>query len=110
MDSLFNVVFWLMIAGFLGAFAYRFLKYKGFKGAMFGGEIVHTIGEVEGKRQFGGRPVLKVHVLRSPESADAEVGLEFVAKTFASYQMMPITLARAEASKLASLLAEAARR
>lgn len=46
---------------------------------------------------------VKVHRLggSSPERA---IGLEFVAKSLASYQMLPVTLSRAEAQKLSKLL------
>ena len=44
------------------------------------------------------KTALKVHVLdAAPEKA---VGLEFVAKSIASYQMMPFSMSLAEARKL----------
>jgi hypothetical protein len=42
-ESLFFVVF----AGFAAYFVYRYVKYGGFRGALYGSAIVRTVGEVE---------------------------------------------------------------
>ena len=110
MDLPFEVVFLVLFIGTLSFFAYRIFRYKGFKGAMFGGEIVRTVGEVEGRNQGPMSCLLKVHVLRTFENPEPVIGVEFVAKSFASYQMMPLSLSRAEATKLASLLTDATQR
>jgi hypothetical protein len=46
---------------------------------------------------------VKVHTLGG-DSTEKAIGLEFVAKSIASYEMMPVTLSVAEAKKLATLL------
>jgi hypothetical protein len=46
---------------------------------------------------------VKVHVLAG-NSPDKTVGLEFVARSFASYRMMPVSLSKMEARKLIMLL------
>lgn len=46
---------------------------------------------------------VKVHRL-SGGSSEKAIDLEFVAKSFASYQMLPVTLSAAEARKLSQLL------
>jgi hypothetical protein len=45
---------------------------------------------------------LKVHVLGNPP--DRAVGIEFVAKSVASYQMIPIALSVSDAKSLIGLL------
>jgi hypothetical protein len=109
MESLAEIIFFLCFFGAIGFFAYRMFRYKGLKGAIFGGEIVRTVGEVQSENRGLMRSSLKVHILRVPDSQEQKVGLEFVATSFASYQMMPILLSRAEVTKLASLLADATR-
>jgi len=103
-ETLFIVVF-LAIAGFFG---YRMIRHGGFKAAMFGARIDRTVGEIPGEKQGPMSIALKVHVLRR-DATEKLVGVELVAKSFASYQMMPITLSTSQAQRLASLLHEAAR-
>jgi hypothetical protein len=77
-----------------------FFKHRGLKGLLFGAGIRLTVGEVEGKgRTFMSEKItLKVHVLdAAPEKA---LGLEFVAKSIASYQIIPFSMSATEARKL----------
>jgi hypothetical protein len=95
-------------AAVAGYFGYRLIRYKGFRGAMFGAEIRKTIGEVEGASVGPVRRVLRVHVLDSESAPEKNVGLEFVRKSFTSYKMIPVALSRAEAVNLIALLQQAA--
>jgi hypothetical protein len=108
MDLGFEVLFFAIFAAVIGFFAYRMIRHGGFKAAMFGARIDRTVGEVSGERQGPVGVALKVHILRR-EAAEKLVGVEFIAKSFASYQMTPITLSVAQAQQLASLLNEAVR-
>lgn len=108
MDFGLEVLFFAVLATVIGFFAYRMIRHGGFKAAMFGARIDRTIGEVSGEKQGPVGIALKVHVLRR-DAAEKLVGVEFVAKSFASYQMMPITLSASQAQQLASLLNEAVR-
>jgi hypothetical protein len=83
------------------------VRYGGFKAAMFGAKIERTIGEVFGERHGGMRAGVKVHVLTGSAGQRA-VGIELVAKSPLSYQMIPITLSPSEARDLALLLQRAA--
>jgi hypothetical protein len=107
MDML-TILFGVAFAGILGFFVYRAFRHGGLKAAMFGARIERAAGEVTCEKQGPVSAVLKVHVL-SRNSGEILVGLEYVAKSFASYDMMPIALSSSEAQKLASLLQEAAR-
>ena len=107
MDFAPETLFYVAVAAVVGVFGYRMLRHGGFKAAMFGARIEHTVGEVPGERQGGTSVALKVHALRR-ENSERLIGIEFVAKSFASYQMMPITLSVAQAQQLASLLQNAA--
>jgi hypothetical protein len=104
-----NPGFILFLAFFLivgGMMLHRVLKFGGFRAAMFGAPIERTVGEAAGANSRMGTFTVKVHRLGG--GADKAVGLELVAKTFASYQMMPVTLSAVEAQKLAQLLQSAA--
>jgi hypothetical protein len=95
--AFFAVIAWLL---------FRAFQFRGLRGAMFGARIQATVGEVAG----GGsvvNTVLKVHVLDNPP--DKAVGIELVAKSLASYQVMPITLSVTEANTLVGLLQSATR-
>ena len=86
-------------------FLFRIMRYGGFRGALFGAEIRRTVGEVKGAGRSIVNIGLKVHVLGgAPERA---VGIEIVTKSFASYRMMPVSLSRAEAQRLITLLQQA---
>ena len=105
-ESAFPFMFFAVFALVAGSLIYKLFKHGGLKAAMFGAPIAHTVGEVEGGGVRFMSMTVKVHTLGggSPEKA---IGLEFVAKSIASYQMMPVTLSAAEAKKLAILLQSA---
>lgn len=103
LETLFPLLLVAIAAIVAGSFVVRILKHGGLKAAMFGAPIDSTVGEVSGS---GGRVMsltVRVHRLGggSPEKV---IGLEWVARSFASYQMLPLTLSRAEAQKLCQLL------
>jgi hypothetical protein len=100
-----SLVFFAIFAVIVGSFAYRILKYGGFKAAMFGGHIERTVGEVRGTGRVA-NVKLRVHAL-SGGGEDRAVGVELVATTIGSYQMLPITLSVEGAEELIDLLKEA---
>jgi len=90
-----------------GLFIYKIFKNGGLKGAMFGAPIERTVGEVVATSPSRIMSIaVKVHVLGGA-SLDKAIGLEFVAKSVASYQMMPVSLSKADARKLIALLESA---
>lgn len=103
----FEHLFFGLFAAF-GVYAiYGVIKNKGFRGAMFGSPVLQTLGEVQGVKQGLVSVKLKIHVLEGRGDPEKRIGLELVAKSFASWQMMPITLSRSEAKALHSLLQQA---
>ena len=83
--------------------------FRWLKGKLFGGKIIHTVGSVDGEKAGMVGTALHVHVLEPAKTPGARaVTLEIVAKSFASYQMMPITLSADEAERLSDLVREAA--
>jgi hypothetical protein len=102
MDTL-SILFVAVFALIVGSFVFfKFLKFGGIKAAMFGASIERTIGEVRASKGRIVKAMVKVHVLDGgPHKA---VGLEVVAKSFASYRMVPITLSEGEARNLIRFL------
>ena len=96
-------LFYVVFAAVAGSMLFKALKHGGFKGAMFGAGIRKTVGEVSGNGPKLMSLSLKVHELDG-EPNDKALGLELVAKSFASYQTTPITLSVTEAKKLADLI------
>jgi hypothetical protein len=98
-------VFLAVIAVYVG---YRVIRYGGFRAAGFGARIDRTVGEISGEKKVLMKFVLRVYVLRRDPSAKL-VGVELVAKSFASYQPMRVTLSLNQAEQLASMLQNAVR-
>ena len=97
-DQILPYIFGAVFLAVLAHMVRGFLKHGGFKGMMFGAGIRRTIGEIEGAGPSMMKTALKVHSLDgAPEKA---IGLEFVAKSIASYQMMPFAMSVSEAQKL----------
>lgn len=96
---IFFAIFGLVVANFL----FKILKNGGLRAALFGAKIDKTVGEVSvaGKKLF--KSTLKVHAMRG-ESDRKLIGIEFVQKSIASYQMLPITLSLEESKLLITLL------
>lgn len=108
-DQLFPMLFFVIFVFVIGSFVVKFIKYGGFKAAIFNAPIERTAGEVTASGGQLTSLVVRVHSL-GDGSADKAIGLEIVAKSFASYQMMPVTLSISEAKKLAALLESATAR
>jgi len=105
---MFEYVFFSIFGLVLAYMAYQVFKNKGFRGAMFGAPVAGTLGELDLGRRGMVRTKLKVHRLESNNVNSPEVGLEFVASTIGSWQMIPVSLTKSEAIELSALLAQAA--
>jgi len=105
-EDLVPMLFFSAFALIIGMFIYRYFKFGGFKGALFGAKITQTLGQVSGGKFIVFNSAVKVHKLSS-NSPERAVGLEFINKGFASYHMFPITLSITETNRLIMLLQEA---
>ena len=106
LESLFSLLFPVIFVLVAGSFLVKIFKHGGLKAAMFGAPISSTVGEVSGSGSKLMKVAVKVHQLGGASSEKA-IGLEFVAKSVGSYQMLPVTLSKAEAQKLSQLLQSA---
>lgn len=100
-------VFAIAFIGIIAYFVYLVIPYRGFRGAMFGSKLRRTVGEVQGTSAGLVRSRVRVHVLDSKNTPEKHVGLEFIASSVASYQMMPISLSRSEVVNLIVYLQQA---
>jgi hypothetical protein len=107
LDDAFPYFFVLVVVLVAAAFLFKLAKHGSFKGAMFGSAIERTVGEVSAARGTMVTTLLRVHVLRGDVGSETTIGVEFVAKSFASYQMLPISLTNDEARTLIRLLESA---
>ena len=79
-----------------------------FKGQMFGGKIIRSVGSVATKAPGLMSAELRVHILEGKSPAQRRlIGIEFVAKSALSYQMMPCTLTVDSCRELSELLQRA---
>ena len=101
-----SLIFLAALAAVVGSLVFRFVKFGGIKAAMFGARIERTIGEATGSgRRKIIRSIVRVHVLAG--GRDKAVGLEFVAKSFVSFQMLTLALSEDEARNLIRFLENA---
>ncbi len=100
----FQYIFLAIFAAIIAYWLFQ-VSTKGFKGALFGGAIERTVGEITLARRgiLGGR--LKVH--RVAAEHGRMVGIEIVFWTPLSYQMIPVTLTSEEAKRLGEMLTQA---
>lgn len=93
----------LLVVGLMLA---KVVRHGGVKAAMFGAAVGRAVGEVplSGGPRLGSHTV-KVHVL---EGTDKQVGVEIAARGPFGFSMVPVSLSRSEARRLADLLLNAA--
>lgn len=86
----------------VGLMLTKVVRHGGVKAAMFGAAMGRSVGEVPlaGGPRLGSQTV-KVHVL---ESAEKHVGVEIAARGPFGFSMVPLSLSRSEARRLADLL------
>jgi hypothetical protein len=103
-QNVFPFIFFGVFALIVVSFVTKIIRNGGLKGALFGAPIKRTVGEVAATSPSRMMSVtVRVHNLGG-NSSDKAVGLEFVARSFASYQMMPVSMSKVDARKLIMLL------
>ena len=58
-----EILFAVVFLGVFTFFIVRFVKYGGFRGALYGSRVLQTFGDLELARFGGARTILRVHVL-----------------------------------------------
>ncbi len=98
------LIVWIAVFLFL---VYNIFKRGGWRGALLGGSIVETLGELQGRKRSFVQSRLKLHIIHDRDTNEKAIGLEVTHKTFASWQMTPFTLNRQEAEELQRMLTAA---
>jgi hypothetical protein len=78
-DFLLDAPIWIAVALVLAFWAWKMVRYRGFRAAMFGAAIDRSLGEVKGERSVLHSITVKIHRL-SGASEQKAVGLELVSK------------------------------
>jgi hypothetical protein len=95
-------LFFVVFAGFAGYFVYRYFKYGGFRGALYGSAIARTVGEVELQGSSSTTTTLRVHLLE-----DGRIILEVSSRATMAVTMHGYPMTVSNAGELAELLQQA---
>jgi hypothetical protein len=106
----FEWIFFALFFGVIAYFIYSIIRHRGFKGAMFGAEVLSSVGAVSSPKRGLMSQKLKVHILGGENPAERSVGLELTSSGPGFWSMTPIRLPTSEAKKLITLLEQAVAR
>src|SRR5262245_50208326 len=101
MEGLDNFI-WVPFAAVAAFLLFRFLKYGGMRGMLYGSAVARTVGEVELERKWGITTTLRVHVLEN-----GKVVLEQSSRALLSASLNGNLLSQSEAERLIALLQQA---
>ncbi len=107
MDNFIETIFPFLFGAVFLYLAFNFIRKKGFRGMMFGAEVIDTIGEVQCEKRHAMSTTIKIHTLKPTSGSNNNIGIELITKSFASYHMTPFTLSLENAKVLAELINEA---
>lgn len=85
-------------------FLYSVIRHGGITGAIFGGKISSSIGEVSAYKRGLLSQKLKVHVLETDDPAAPRVGIQLTSSAPGSWNTVPIRLSDDGVRELISLL------
>jgi hypothetical protein len=92
-------LFFLVFAAVASFFVFRFFKYGGLRGALYGSRIVRTIGEVDLGRVAGTTTTLRVHLLEN-----GSVVVEQSSRALLGASLQGVPMSRENAGRLIALL------
>ena len=91
-----------VIAAVVGYFIFRFFKYGGFRGALYGSPVAKTFGDLQLARYAGATTTLRVHLLE-----DGRIVLEQSSRAMLSASMSGIPMGPIDADQFIQLLQRA---
>lgn len=100
--ELWDRVFWVPFAALAVFLAYRWFKYRGLRGMLYGSPVARTIGELELAQAAGDVTSLRVHVLE-----DGRIVIEYSTREALGAAMGGMPLSTADADRLIVLLQQA---
>lgn len=106
-DSIIHQILPFFVFALFAVFLFRIFKHKGLKGALFGADILETVGSLELSRRGTGKSTLSVHKLKARDAEEFKVGIEITHRNMGAGSIIPITLSMDEARELSRLLRSA---
>jgi hypothetical protein len=94
----------------LAFFAWRYFKNGSLVGALLGGRLTETIGEISLSSSVFTSRVLRVSLMAAPEGGAKDVALAITSKAALGASVVPVKLSHAQALELLTLLQRATAR
>ena len=95
-------LFFVVFGTFVVYFLYRFIKYGGLRGALYGSAIARTVGEVELERSSGMTTTLRIHVLE-----DGRIVLEISSRAMLAAKLQGYPMSADNTQQLIAMLQQA---
>lgn len=95
-------VFWIPFAALAVFFVYRWFKFRGLRGMLYGSAVARTVGEFELAQAAGDVTILRVQVLE-----DGRIVLEYSTREALGASVGGTPLSTADADRLIALLQQA---
>ncbi len=95
-------VFWVPFAALAVFLVYRWYKFRGLRGMLYGSAVARTVGEFELAQAAGDVTIIRVHVLE-----DGRIVMEYSTREALGAAVGGMPLSAAEADRLIDLLQQA---
>jgi hypothetical protein len=100
-------IFWFIFFTILVSFVWRYFTRGSLVGALLGGRITETIGEVQLSSSVMSSTVLKVSLLEPSGGGAPDVAIAVTSKAPLGASVVPFKLSRSQAQELVALLQRA---
>jgi hypothetical protein len=107
---IFQQIFPLILLLILAFFAWRYFKNGSLVGALRGGRLTETIGEISLSSSRFTSHVLRISLMAAPEGGANDVALAITSKVALGVSVVPVKLSHAQALELLALLQRATAR
>jgi len=94
----------------LASFGWRYLRNGSLVGALLGGRLTETVGEISLASSPMTSRVLRVSLMAAPDGGPQDIGLAITSKVALGASVAPFKLSRREALELVTLLQRASAR
>jgi hypothetical protein len=106
----FQLILPAIFVAVLGLFAWRYLRSGSLVGALLGGKLTETIGEISLSSHALSSRVLRVSLMAALPGESPELALSITSKAALGASVVPFKLSHAQALELISLLQRATQR
>ncbi len=102
LQAIWDRVFWVPFAALAAFLVYRWFKFRGLSGMLYGSAVARTTGEIELSRAAGDVTILRVHALE-----DGRIVIEYSTREALGAAVGGMPLSAQEADQLIALLQQA---